>query len=771
MHVELSRAIVIGAGNMGAGIAAHLANAGISVLLLDRPMVDARSRNELAEQAVERQLRGAGFMHPDRAQLVESGNVEDDLARVSEADWIVEAVFEDLEIKRELYAKLERLRKPGSVVSSNTSTIPLAHLTEGLGDAFARDFVVTHFFNPPRVMKLLELVGGKKTSPDVIERVASWCDRLLGKTVIHCRDTPGFIANRIGNYWMSVAALEAKSLGLTVEEADAVMGAPFGIPRTGIFGLFDYVGVNLVPLVWGSFMKSLSADDAHRQHDVTRDPFITRMLELGRTGRAVGSGFYRTTEKGGKKIREALDLSSGEYRAVRAVQLASLDAAGRDLRSLCEQPDRGGRYAWNVLSHLVSYTSEIGPEIAGDVASIDVALRLGYNWSFGPFELADRVGVAWLAERLSAESRPVPALLKKAVEQGGFYSGERWLSTTGQWMGAVAGSGALAFSAIRRLAPRVAGNDSASLWDIGEGVLALEVHTKMNACNEQVVDLIEAAPGHVSQGFRALVIANDHPRAFSVGADIGSFVTYVKGRDWAGLVRFVERGQSALRALRMAHFPVVGAPFGLALGGGCELQLCCDASVAHAELNAGLPELKVGILPGWGGCTRLLERWIERSGGDAHLAASKVLEVLIDGTPSGSALVAVDRGLLRRTDRITMNRDRLLEDARQLALELADGDYRPASVLHWSVLGADGAAELYARVDEQRTNLGFSEHDMVVVRAIAEVLSGGDVAAGTAVTDMDILALEVDRMVALAKTPKSLARMEHMLQTGKPLRN
>jgi len=771
MHYELSHAVVIGAGNMGAGIAAHLANAGISVLLLDRPAAQGQSRNELAEHAVQRQLRGGGFMHPDRARLVETGNVEDDLTRVADADWIVEAVFEDLGIKRELYAKLDRLRKPGSVVSSNTSTIPLAQLVEGLGDSFAHDFVITHFFNPPRVMKLLELVGGAKTSAQVIDRAAYWCDHLLGKTVIHCRDTPGFIANRIGNYWMSVAALDAKSLGLTVEEADAVMGAPFGIPRTGIFGLFDYVGVNLVPLVWGSFMRSLSAQDAHRRHDVTRDPFITRMLERGQMGRAVGSGFYRTTDQGGTKVREALDFVSGEYRVIEPVRLASLDAVGKNLRALCEQADRGGKYAWSVLSNLVSYAAEVGPEIAGDVASIDVAMRLGYNWSIGPFELADRVGAAWLAERLAAEGRAVPVLLKQAVEQGGFYSGERRLATTGQWTGFEARSQALSFAAVRRVAQPVAGNASASLWDIGKGVLALEVHSKMNACNEQVVDLLEAAPGHVHQGFRALIIANDHPRAFSVGADLGSFVAYAKAQDWTGLMRFVVRGQSALRALRMADFPVVGAPFGLALGGGCELQLCCDASVAHAELNAGLPELKVGILPGWGGCTRLLERWVERTGGDAYLAASKVLEVLVDGTPSSSALVAVDRGLLRSTDRITMNRDRLLQDARQLALELVDGGYQPPSAPRWTVLGSDGAAELYARVDEQRPHLNLSAHDLTVVRAIAEVLTGGDVAAGTVVTDADILELEVDRMVTLAKTPMSLARMEHMLQTGKPLRN
>jgi 3-hydroxyacyl-CoA dehydrogenase len=771
MSVELSCAVVIGAGNMGAGIAAHLANAGVPVLLLDQVAADAPSRNALAERAIERQLRGGGFMHPERARLVTAGNVEDDLVRVSDADWIIEAVFEDPVIKRKLYVQIDRWRKPGSIVSSNTSTIPLAHLAEGLSEAFARDFVITHFFNPPRVMKLLELVGGDRTAPETLARAGAWCDRLLGKTVVRCRDTPGFIANRIGNYWMSVAALEAKSRGLTVEEADAVMGAPFGNPRTGIFGLFDYVGVNLVPLVWGSFMKSLPAADAHRRHDITRDAFVARMLEQGRTGRAAGSGFYRTTQQGGKKLREALDFGSGEYRAIQPVQLASLESAAKDLKALCGHADRGGRYAWSVLSHLISYAAEVGPEIADDVAAIDKAMRLGYNWSYGPFELADRVGVAWLVDRLLTEGRPVPALLHRAAERGRFYSGNRWLDTQGEWIASPESAGVLSFPAVKRGAMRVAGNDSASLWDLGEGVVALEVHTKMNACNEQVVDLLEAAPEHVGRAFRALVIANDHPRAFSVGADLGRFVTYVKAADWSGLTRFVVRGQSALRALRLAPFPVVGAPASLALGGGCELQLSCDATVAHAELAAGLPELKVGILPGWGGCTRLLERWTERCGGDAHLGASKALDIIIDGAASSSALVAMDQGLLLTTDRISMNRDRLLADARRLAIELSDAGYRPPPAPTWTVLGAGGAAELFVRVDEQRVPKNLSTHDMTIVRCIAEVLSGGDVPAGSSVSDTDILALEVQHMVALARTPESLARMEHMLATGKPLRN
>ena len=771
MNHVISKAAVIGAGNMGAGIAAHLANAGVRVLLLDRVDPDSASRNALAEKAVERQLRGGGFMHPGRLPLVEVGNVEDDLARVSDADWIVEAVFEDPEIKRDLYRRLDAVRKPGSIVSSNTSTIPLAHLTEGLGKKFASDFVITHFFNPPRVMKLLELVGGAHTSPHTLQRAQVICDEILGKTVLRCRDTPGFIANRIGNYWMSVAALEAKTLGMTVEEADAVMGAPFGIPRTGIFGLFDYVGINLVPLVWGSFMKSLSRDDAHRRHDVTQDPFLARMLERGQTGRNAGAGFYRSVEVEGKKQRQAIDFETGEYRPLQGVQLASLQSAGRDLKALCECTDRGGEYAWRVLSNLIAYAADVGPEIADDVGAIDVAMKLGYNWSAGPFELADRVGVAWLADRLRAQGRPVPALLSRAVAEGGFYREGRSLGTSATRVDAHAGDALLSLTAVKRASAPLAGNASASLWDIGEGVLALEVHTKMNACNEAVVEVLEAAPEKVRQGFRALVLANDNPRAFSVGADLSRFAGYAKAADWGGMTRFVTRGQAALRALRMAEFPVVGAPFGLALGGGCELQLNCDASVAHAELNAGLPELRVGILPGWGGCMRLLERWTPLCGGDAFAAAKRVFDVIVDGTHTGSALEAVDRGFLRATDPIVMNRDRQLEAARRHAIALHEAGYVPPQAPQWTVRGVAGADELLTGLSESAASKSLSAHDMTVAKAVASVLTGGDAESGAVVSDLDILALEVQHMVALSKTPASLARMEHMLATGKPLRN
>lgn len=763
---DIRCAAVIGAGNMGAGIAAHLANAGIPVLLLDRP-AEGAERSQPARHARDQQLAAGGFMHPTCAELVETGNIEDDLHRLAEADWIIEAVFEDAEIKRALYRDLEAVRKPGSVVSSNTSTIPLAALIDGLGGAFAEDFAITHFFNPPRRMLLVELVGGEHTTAQTLARLEEVCDRRLGKTVIRCRDTPGFIANRVGNYWMSVAALEASAGGLTVEEADAVMGRPFGIPRTGIFGLLDFVGLNLVPLVWGSFMRTLPDHDAHRAHDLTTDRFVGEMIAQGRLGRRVGAGFYRTRVVEDRKVHEAIDFGTGEYRPVRDVDLPGLRESANDLRTLCESEDRAGRYAWAVLSALVSYASEIAPEIASDVASVDVAMKLGYNWSSGPFELADSVGPAWIAKRLAGEGRPIPEFLSTAITRGGFYDAAgRGLETTGR-VPAANTPGADSPLSVARRSSRVDGTDGASLWDLGEGILGLEVHTKMNACDTSVVDVVERATSVVSGGFRALVIGNEHPRAFSAGADLGTFLAHCRAGRWQELSEFVQRGQRAWLGLRTAPFPVVAAPFGFALGGGNELQMHCDVSVAHAELSAGLPEIAVGIVPGWGGCLRLLERFTDRNGGDPVEGARCAFHELVDPRTTTSARHAVDRGFLRSTDPIVMNRDRLVGSAREVAIELVEAGYQPAPRPTWLLGGQKTEAllllDMAQFIDEGR----LSGHDVEVARVLARILSGGDPVSSSTVTDEDMLRLELEGMVALSHTEETQRRMEETLTGGR----
>ncbi|MBP0623766.1 3-hydroxyacyl-CoA dehydrogenase/enoyl-CoA hydratase family protein [Cupriavidus consociatus] len=768
-RTKLLKAAVIGAGNMGAGIAAHLANAGVPVLLLDI-VTDPNARNAVAERALQRQLAGGGFMRKELADLVTVGNIEDHLKNIGDADWIVEAVVEDPEVKRDLYRRIDEVRKPGSVVSSNTSTIPLAQLTESLPASFASDFAITHFFNPPRAMKLMELVASSDAREGLTADIADICDRLLGKTVIECRDTPGFIANRIGNFWMSVATLEAMRCGLGVEEADAVMSAPFGIPRTGIFGLFDYVGVNLVPLVWGSFMRTLDAHDAHRRYDLTADAFIHRMLERGQTGRIAGQGFYRTHLVDGVRSRQVIDFVIGSYRGLRNIDFVSLREAKGDLRKLCEGSDTAANYAWRVLSELVCYASEVGPEIAADVGAIDTAMRLGYNWRYGPFELADRVGLSWLTKRLVAEGRAVPRLLAMATDRGGFYQSGKLLNTKGTLIAPTRAEGIGTLADLKTSASPVYGNKAASLWDIGDGVLAIEVHTKMNAGNLDVLDVLEAVPSVVQSGFRSLVIGNDHPRAFSAGADIGHFVDLIRRRNWAGLEEFVVRGQNALRAVLHGPFPVVAAPFGLALGGGCEMQLHANYVVAHAELNAGLPELRVGIVPGWGGCTRLLERFTEEYTADSVRAAKRTLEAILAAVPSTSALDAASMGLLCKQDAICMNRDRLMMEAKERAV-VASGEYIPAANARIPVAGREAAGSLLSAIDEAVEAGQQSEHDARVARELVRIVTGGDVTHGTLLSDLDILVLEREAILALGEAPNTLARMEHMLNTGKPLLN
>jgi 3-hydroxyacyl-CoA dehydrogenase len=759
------RAAVIGAGSMGGGIAAHIANAGVPVLLLDVVPEGATDRNALAKAAVARQLSTGGFMHPDRADLVETGNVEDHLDRLADADWIVEAVFEDLAVKQALYRKIEAVRHDGSIISSNTSTIPLHQLVESLGPRFAAGFVITHFFNPPRQMQLLELVRGEGTHADVYSRMQSIGHVLLGKTVVACRDTPGFIANRVGNYWMSVAVLEARRLGLTVEEADAVMGAPFGIPRTGIFGLFDFVGINLVPLVWGSFMRTLGPDDAHRKHDVSADPLIADMIARGLVGRAGPGGFYRRKGPDGAPVDEVIDLATGDYRPREMTRLAGQGAT--DLRQLCEQTDRMGRYAWAVLSNLVTYAATAAPEIAEDVPSIDRTLRLGYNWKHGPFELADRAGLAWIVARLEQEGRAVPDLLRQAADRGGFYIGDETLTTDGRPAPSV--EGVLTLAAVKRGRTRIDGNASASLWDMGDGVAALEIHTKLNACDAAVVDLVERAPVRVAEGFRALVIGSDEPRAFSAGADLDTFIGYIHAKDWDGLARFVARGQSAWLGLKYAPVPVVAAAVGLALGGGCELMMHADAVVAHSELNAGFPERKVGIIPGWGGVTQMLLRWTAKLRAPGR-AAAIVFDVISNGDPTSSAHFARGAGFLRADDDIVMNRDRVLALAKQRAIRMAGG-YVPPERAMIEVAGASRLGWFEGRIDMAQADGVFTEVDGEIALALAGVLIGGNAPSGARLSERELMALELAAMVDLAKRPKTLERLEHMRATNRPLRN
>jgi 3-hydroxyacyl-CoA dehydrogenase len=779
MALAIKRAAVLGAGVMGSGIAAHLANAGIPVLLLDVVPDGATDRDVLAKGAIERMKKAdpSPFVTRAAAKRVTPGNLDDHLAQLADCDWIVEAVLEDLAVKHALYARLEAVRKPGTLITSNTSTIPLARLVEGRSDAFTADFAITHFFNPPRWMRLLEVVAGPTTRADAIETLRDIGDRLLGKSVVMCHDTPGFIANRIGTFWMQAAVQEAIDLGLTVEQADAVCGRPMGIPKTAIFGLMDLVGIDLMPHVGASLLANLPAGDRYRSY--YRDlPLITQMIGQGLTGRKGKGGFYRVTKVDGAKTTEVFDLVTATYRAPKDGKLASVAAAKGGLGALVAHADIGGQYAWRVLSQTLVYACEVGAEIADSIADIDEAMRTGFNWERGPFEMLDQLGAANVVARLQKEGASVPPLLAGAAAAGGFYriaNGKRQVLAFTDGYADIVRAPGVDLLADRRLAAKpIAKNGAAALWDLGDGVLGIEFTSKMNALEPDSMTMLRAAIERIGLGegpFSSLVIYNEGAN-FSVGANLGLMIFGLNLAAWKDMERLIIDGQQTYKALKYAPFPVVGAVHGLALGGGCEVLLHCDAIVAHVEASMGLVEAGVGLLPGWGGCKELLIRQLALVGdpSDPMLAIAKTFELIAKAQTAKNAFDARDLGFLRADDEIVMNRDRLLATAKAKAIALRE-NYRPTVLPEVRLPGVEAKAALDAVVGAMVEAGQASAHDAHVAGEIATVLTGGDTNPTRLMKDDDLFALERAAFLRLAKEPKTWARIEAMLATGKPLRN
>jgi len=758
-------AAVIGAGSMGSGIAAQFANAGVPVILLDIAG-DASNRNGPAEAGIARQLKVGGFMHPDAAKLVRAGNTEDDLGLLAEADWIIEAVIERLDIKRELYRRIATVRKPDAVVASNTSTIPLAQLVEGLDSDFAAHFMINHFFNPPRVMQLVEIVASPENAPETVARIRNACESVLGKTVVDCRDTPGFIANRIGCYWLAAGALEARKLGLTIEEADAVNTA-FGIPRTGVFGLLDLVGLDLIPNIWGSLMNTLPATDAIHRQDLPGDSTVKKILAEGRFGRKSGAGYYRVNPD---KSREASDLETGEFRPEAPFPAANLPGGGKKLAALLDADDKYGRYAWAVFKETLVYSATHAPEIAGDIEAIDKAMELGYAWRQGPFRLADSYGATRVAERLRSEGEAVPALIDAAAANGGFYVEGKPLKSSGERASQSAFSVSM-LAAVKAASKPIHGNEAASIWDLGDGIACFEMHTKMNSFAPAAFDVLEWAIEEGPKHFRGLVIGNDDPRAFSAGADLGFFAKKVEEQDWQAAEDYLVRGQNLFLRLKYSPFPVVAAAHGLALGGGCEFILHSNAVVAHAEFQGGLPEIKVGLVPGWGGCTQLLLR-AQASDHEPASAAKAAFDTIFPGNPSRSALEARASGILQADSQIVMNRSHLIGAAKVRALQLVQNGFSAPEPALITVAGKFGWQALMAVVEAEKAAGRLSETDVRLASALLSVLTGGeDGDAAKPLTDEDVMALERKALLGLIRTPETKARIDHMLKTGKPLKN
>jgi 3-hydroxyacyl-CoA dehydrogenase len=774
--MEINKVAVIGAGVMGAGIAAHMANAGVPVVLLDIVPEGAANRSVIAETAVKKLLKTepAAFMHKRNAKLVTSGNIEDHLELLAGCDWIIEAVIERLDIKQDLYRKIDAVRKPGSLVSSNTSTIPLDRLVAGTPAGFAEDFLITHFFNPPRYMRLLEIVKGERTRDQALADLRLFCDHRLGKGIVDCKDTPGFIANRIGIYWIQTAVLEAFRMGVSVETADAVIGKPVGIPKTGVFGLSDLVGLDLMPHLMQSLKATLPADDPF--FEVAEiPPLLERMIADGYTGRKGKGGFYRINREGGGKVKESIDLQSGEYRVSVKPSLESVAASKQGVRALLEHPDEGGRYAWRVLSKVLSYAASLVPEINDHLYAVDEAMRLGYAWKYGPFELIDRIGGAWLTERLRADGIAVPPLLE-AVGERPFYRFEdgvlQYFTGEGSYHDVPRPDGVVLLADIKQRSAPLAKNASTALWDIGDGVVCLEFTSKMNSMDPQIMGMIRKAIELVpALGYQALVIYNEGSN-FSAGANLGLLLFAANLAMWPEAEAMVKEGQDTYMALKYAPFPVVGAPSGMALGGGCEILLHCDALQAHAETYVGLVEVGVGVIPGWGGCKELLTRWTvnQRRPGGPMPPVIKAFETISVATVAKSAAEAGDYLFLREGDGITMNRERLLADAKAKALSMVDG-YRPPEPVEINLPGPTARVAMEMAV-EGFAKLGkVTPHDRVVAGALMEVLSGGDTDVTESLSEEELLALELKHFMRLARHPDTLARMEHMLETGKPLRN
>ena len=777
-----ARAAVLGAGTMGAQIAAHIANAGVPVLLLDRvpdgaPANDADARSTLANAALKALARAdpPAFMHRRGPRLVETGNLDDDLDRLADCDWVVEAVVEDPAVKAALFGRLAEVLAPHAVLTSNTSTLPRALLARSLPPALAQRFAITHFFNPPRYMRLVELVADGAAADGPIAALADFLDRGLGKTVVHAKDSPGFIANRIGAFWMQTAINEAFDRSIGVADADAVLSRPFGIPKTGVFALIDLIGLDIIPNVVAALSATLPRDDPF-QRIVRQHGLIARLIAEGATGRKGGGGFYRLNRAGGARVKEAIDLETGRYAPAGRPRLAEI-AGGDDPAALLAGDAPAARYAAAVMTATLAYAATVAPAIADDVAAVDAAMTTGYNWRNGPFRLIDRIGAGRLAERLAADGAEVPPLLARAAAAGGFYGlGDdgrpQGLTATGVAAPLPRRAGTLALDDVRRAGPPLFRNASAALWDIGDGVTLVEFTTKMNTLDAGTFACLRQAVARTAEGFRALVIGGEAEN-FSVGANLGFGLFAANLAAWDRLDAAIREGQETLAALSDAPFPVVGAPSGLALGGGLEVLMHCDHVQAHGETYAGLVEVGVGIIPAWGGATRLLLRHLARPGrpGGPMPAIIEAFRTIALAQVAKSAAEARDYLYLRREDGITMNRDRLLADAKACALARADGYRPPAPPAPVSLPGRTGAAALKLQVDGFAKLGQATPHDVTVAGELAGVLTGGDCDWTAPVDAQHLLDLERAAFGRLVRTEATLARMEHMLATGKPLRN
>src|SRR5690242_93107 len=810
MGKNIQKVAVLGAGTMGSRIAAHLANAGIQCLLLDIVAPGEGPRNRVAEMGLEgaRKSKPAAFFEPVLARLITTGNFEDDLSRLASVDWIIEAVVEDLEIKRALLRKVEAARRPGSIVTTNTSGLPVSKIAEGFSEDFRRHWFGTHFFNPPRYMRLLEIIPTPQTDRAALDTISHFCDVRLGKGIVFAKDTPNFIANRIGTFSALNVMRIMQEMDLTVEQVDALTGPAVGWPKSATFRTADLVGLDVLAHVVGNLKQNVRDE----RSDLQVPQFVKIMLERRWLGDKTGGGFYKKSGKGENAERQALDWRTLEYRprqkaAFPALEMArNVDDSTQRLRMLLgldgsgpRKGDKAAEFLWSSLGDLWTYSANRIGEISDSIADIDRAMRLGFNWEMGPFELWDAAGVEQTIEQLKKQGRPVAANAERLLTSGkkSWYSDDREAPSGRDYFDLGASTyrpepvpaGVVLLPALKKACHVVKKNAGASLVDVGDGVACIEFHSKMNALGGDIVQLITQTlglPGRPDSGalganFDAFVITND-AQNFSVGANVMLLLMSIQDDDWDQIDMAIRQFQGMTQAIKFSPKPVAVAPFGMTLGGGCEISLHAPVRQPHAELYMGLVEVGVGLLPGGGGCKEMVQRAMDsasaaRPGGRCESAEfmeamKRTFETIEMAKVSTSAPEARSLNLLSSADRITMNRDRLLSDAKARALELVKSGYEPPQMkTDLPAAGENILAALKLGIHLMRQRESITEHEVKIGTKVADVLCAGNVTPGTPVSEQYYLDLEREAFLSLCGERKTQERIQYTLKTGKTLRN
>jgi 3-hydroxyacyl-CoA dehydrogenase len=765
-QTSIRKVCVIGAGTMGIGIAAQVANAGLDVLLLD-VAGNGENRNEVARKSLQRIEKSDPplLMVPENIKRIDIGNIEDDLSRISDCDWIVEAIVERLDVKRTLYQNLLPHLKDNAVISSNTSTIPISLLMEGMPETLRQRFCITHFFNPVRYMRLLELVKGEETRPQVIELLSQFCESSLGKGVVECADTPGFLGNRVGVFAMQTAIHEATTLGIRIEDADALFGRPMGVPKTGAFGLYDLIGLDLMADVVRSLVSILPEGDPFLEVGA-ENPLINSQIEHGFTGNKGKGGFYREID--GKK--QALDLGTGDWRD-RIDTLPELATTGeqKGLAFLVGGDDLLNKYCWRVLAQILNYSASLIPDVTVSPQDIDDAMKLGYNWVKGPFEMMDEMGVEWFVDNLRREGMRVSEFLENC-DGAAIYRVEKGCLKVRHWdeqyHAVNLPDGVVRFSLMRQTLSPVSENESASLFHLDNGVRLVEFHTKANALDSNCTTIIAEAANDAGPG---IIIHND-AQHFSAGVNLEQFLNLIKQQNWVGIDSFLDDFQSSVSALLYCDAPVVGAPSGLAIGGGYEVLAHCDQVIAHANTVMGLVEASVGLVPGGGGVKETYWRWYQRLG-DWEKAAWNTFNQIGYGQTGSSPELSVKYCYFKPgRDKMVMNRDRLVAAASDAVAALAPG-YHPRNPPEFILTGGRVYSQMVEFLEKGKEKGLFFAHDVTVASAIAAIVTGGMDCEYRTADEQELFDFERANFVQLAKTPETRIRIETMLGGGGIIRN